>query len=104
MAAVVDYDSVIILDFGSQVAHLIARRVRELNVYCTMLSCLSGLDAIKAAGPRVKGLILSGGPASVYEADAPHLHVSVLSTLRCAYPSRWAASFISPTILPPAAA
>jgi GMP synthase-like glutamine amidotransferase len=40
-----------------------------------MHSCLVGLDAIKAAGPRVKGLILSGGPASVYESDAPHLHV-----------------------------
>lgn len=48
----------------------------ELNVYCTMHSCLVGLEAIKAAGPRVKGLILSGGPASVYEADAPHLDVS----------------------------
>ncbi len=60
---------VIILDFGSQYTMLIARRVRELGVYCEILPCTTPLDELKARAPR--GLVLSGGPASVIEAGSP---------------------------------
>ncbi|MFQ5507910.1 MAG: glutamine-hydrolyzing GMP synthase [Leptospirillia bacterium] len=62
-------DNILILDFGSQVTQLIARRIREANVYSEILPCTASLDEIKAQRP--KGIILSGGPASVYEDGAP---------------------------------
>lgn len=65
------HEVVIILDFGSQYTHLIARRLRECNVYCELHSYALPLATIKAINP--KGIILSGGPAAVYEADAPHV-------------------------------
>ncbi|HIN84934.1 MAG TPA: glutamine-hydrolyzing GMP synthase, partial [Myxococcales bacterium] len=60
---------ILILDFGSQTTQLIARRVREAKVYCEIHPYTMALDAIKAFNPR--GIILSGGPASVYDEDAP---------------------------------
>lgn len=60
-------DKILILDFGSQVTQLIARRVREAHVYCELHSFDMPLDKIKAFNP--KGIILSGGPNSVYESD-----------------------------------
>ena len=60
-------DKILILDFGSQVAQLIARRVREAHVYCELHPYDMPLDEIKAFNP--KGIILSGGPNSVYESD-----------------------------------
>lgn len=60
---------ILILDFGSQYTQLIARRVREADVYCELHPFDMTLDAIKAFAP--KGIILSGGPKSVYEPDAP---------------------------------
>ncbi|MEP7200589.1 MAG: glutamine-hydrolyzing GMP synthase [Chloroflexota bacterium] len=63
--------SIVILDFGSQTAQLIARRVRELNVYCELLPHDAPRAEIERLAPR--GVILSGGPASVYEARAPQL-------------------------------
>jgi len=60
---------ILILDFGSQTTQLIARRVRELKVYCEMHPFNMPLDEIKAFAPQ--GIILSGGPASVYEKGAP---------------------------------
>ncbi|HGS8518480.1 TPA: glutamine-hydrolyzing GMP synthase, partial [Neisseria gonorrhoeae] len=60
-------DKILILDFGSQVTRLIARRVREAHVYCELHSFDMPLDEIKAFNP--KGIILSGGPNSVYESD-----------------------------------
>jgi GMP synthase (glutamine-hydrolysing) len=62
-------ERVLVLDFGSQYAQLIARRVREQNVYCQIVR--HDLKAVQIAGYRPKGIILSGGPASVYEAGAP---------------------------------
>ncbi len=59
----------LILDFGSQVTQLIARRLREAGVYCEIFPYTAAPDRIAAFGPR--GLILSGGPASVAEAGAP---------------------------------
>jgi GMP synthase (glutamine-hydrolysing) len=58
-----------IIDFGSQYAQLIARRVREAGVYSLLVSPSIGLDELKAMKPR--GIILSGGPSSVYEDGAP---------------------------------
>ncbi len=63
-------DNILILDFGSQVTQLIARRVRESSVYSEILPFNASIEEIKARKP--KGLILSGGPSSAYDADAPH--------------------------------
>ena len=62
-------DTIAILDFGSQYSRLIARRVREQNVYCEILPPDATRDAIKDVD--LAGIILSGGPASVYEDGAP---------------------------------
>jgi GMP synthase (glutamine-hydrolysing) len=62
-------ERVLVLDFGSQYAQLIARRVREQHVYCEIVRHDVTADRIKALAPR--GIILSGGPSSVYEAGAP---------------------------------
>lgn len=64
-----------IMDFGSQYSHLIARRVRELNVFCELYSCQVQAETI--AANNVIGIILSGGPASVYDEDAPHVSEGV---------------------------
>ena len=60
---------VIILDFGSQYTQLIARKIRELNVFSRILSHDSTLDDIMMYQPNA--IILSGGPSSVYELNAP---------------------------------
>jgi GMP synthase (glutamine-hydrolysing) len=62
-------ERVLVLDFGSQYAQLIARRVREQNVYCEIVKHDISVERIREHNPQ--GLILSGGPASVYEQDAP---------------------------------
>lgn len=60
---------VIVLDFGGQYNQLVARRVRECNVYCEIYSYKTDIEKIKAMNP--KGIILTGGPNSCYEPDAP---------------------------------
>lgn len=67
---------VIIIDFGSQVTQLIARRVREAGVYSEIHPCQVSADKIKAMNPDA--IILSGGPASVGEQDAPALDMGLL--------------------------
>lgn len=62
-------DMIIVLDFGSQYTQLIARRIREQRVYCEIQPYTLSLADIEKISP--KGIILSGGPASVYEKDAP---------------------------------
>ncbi|MGA7342754.1 MAG: glutamine-hydrolyzing GMP synthase [Terracidiphilus sp.] len=64
-----DTQTVVILDFGSQYTQLIARRIRELNVFSVVLPCTVPLGEIQALHPV--GIVLSGGPSSVYDADAP---------------------------------
>ena len=63
------YPSILILDFGSQYSELIARRIREANVFSVVISHLTSSDEIKEINPD--GIILSGGPSSVYENHAP---------------------------------
>ena len=75
------HDTILILDFGSQYTQLIARRVRESNVYCEILPFDTPKETILAREP--KGIILSGGPASVYDADAPKLSYGLLDVFRC---------------------
>ncbi len=62
---------ILVLDFGSQYTMLIARRIRELGVYCEIWPCTTAADRIAAFGAN--GVILSGGPASVYDTGAPQL-------------------------------
>lgn len=71
-------DSIAILDFGSQYAQLIARRVREAHVYCELFAWDTPADKVLALKP--KGFILSGGPRSVYEDGAPHIQKFILDS------------------------
>jgi GMP synthase (glutamine-hydrolysing) len=73
-------ETVVILDFGSQYSQLIARRVREAEVYCELIPYHTRSEAVARLNPA--GYILSGGPASVYEPGAPHLPDYVLSSGR----------------------
>ena len=61
-------ERVLVLDFGSQYAQLIARRVREQNVFCEIVRHDISVERIRQHDPR--GLILSGGPSSVYDQDS----------------------------------
>ncbi|MCR5691187.1 MAG: glutamine-hydrolyzing GMP synthase, partial [Eubacterium sp.] len=64
-----DKELVIVIDFGGQYNQLVARRVRECNVYCEIYSYKTDLQKIKEMNP--KGIILTGGPNSCYEEDSP---------------------------------
>jgi len=75
------HEIVIILDFGSQYTQLIARRVREAGVYCEILPFNTPVEKILARKP--KGLILSGGPSSVYQEGAPRPDAKLLPLLEC---------------------
>jgi len=66
-----DRDTIVILDFGSQYTQLIARRLRELQVYSEIVPPSTTMAALRARGPR--GIVLSGGPDSVYEKGAPRV-------------------------------
>lgn len=74
-------ETILIVDFGSQIAQLIARRVRELQVYCVMQpwSTISA-EWFSAHTSSVKGIILSGGPESVTHSDAPLVHDVLLTS------------------------
>jgi GMP synthase (glutamine-hydrolysing) len=65
----VNQEKVIVIDFGGQYNQLVARRVRECNVYCEIYSYKTNIEKIKEMNP--KGIILTGGPNSCYEADSP---------------------------------
>jgi GMP synthase (glutamine-hydrolysing) len=73
----VDTSTILILDFGSQYTQLIARRIREFNVFSVVQPATFPLEQIKALAPR--GIILSGGPCSVYDADAPAADPALLA-------------------------
>lgn len=63
------HETIVIIDFGSQYSMLIARRIRALNVYCELVPHTASWEQVQALNP--KGFILSGGPASVTESNAP---------------------------------
>src|SRR2546428_13340327 len=65
-----DHETVLILDFGGQYTQLIARRVRELGVYSEIVPFNISAEELREKNPR--GIILSGGPSSVYDEGAPH--------------------------------
>ena len=72
-----DTSSIVILDFGSQYTQLIARRIREQNVFSVVLPCTAPIEEIRAQKPL--GIILSGGPCSVYDSDAPPADPKILN-------------------------
>src|SRR5579859_1841198 len=69
-------EMIAILDFGSQYSHLIARRVRECRVFCELLPASTTLDELRRLG--AKGVILSGGPDSVYDPGARRVDQAIL--------------------------
>jgi len=76
-----EHETIIVLDFGSQYTQLIARRVREAGVYCEILPFNAPAELICSKKPA--GLILSGGPASVYNEDAPRPTGDILERVDC---------------------
>src|SRR3982751_1469344 len=67
-------ETILILDFGSQYTQLIARRIRELNVYCE----IHPFNKVPEISDNVKGVILSGGPSSVRDDNAPLIDTHLL--------------------------
>jgi GMP synthase (glutamine-hydrolysing) len=88
-----DTGGIVVLDFGGQYTQLIARRIREQQVFSAILPCTATLDAISKFEPA--GIILSGGPSSVYDPDAPRCDPGVLSmglpVLGICYGMQWIA-------------
>ena len=74
------HQTVLVLDFGSQTTQLIARRVREAGVYCEIHPYTLPLERVRALAPE--GIILSGGPASVYDEGSPQLDPALLDLTR----------------------
>jgi GMP synthase (glutamine-hydrolysing) len=74
-----NYDKVIVLDYGSQYNHLIARRVREIGVYSELMTNKLKYDDIKK-DPYIKGIILSGGPNSVYDKGAFDIDIDIINS------------------------
>src|SRR2546422_10156608 len=84
---------VVVLDFGGQYTQLIARRIREQQVFSAILPCNSQMEEIQKLEPA--GIVLSGGPSSVYDADAPKCDPQVLElgipVLGICYGMQWVA-------------
>ncbi len=93
---------IVVLDFGGQYTQLIARRIREQRVFSAILPCTSGVEEILAYEPA--GIVLSGGPSSVYDADAPKCDPEVLSTgvpvLGICYGMHWITKVLGGTVEP----
>ena len=82
-------DKIIIIDFGSQFTQLIARRIRELNVFCEIISHKE--ISVSKINNHVKGLILSGGPLNVYEKEKFSFDIK-------SYPNPWVVKLNSQNI------
>src|SRR6201981_3899820 len=68
---------IVVRDFGGQYTQLIARRIREQQVFSAVLPCTSSIEEIRKLDPA--GIVLSGGPSSVYDADAPKCDPKLLT-------------------------
>ena len=71
------HERVLVLDFGGQYNQLIARRVREQNVYCDLKPCDMSIEEIKKYNPM--GIIFTGGPNSVYDENSPHVDPEIFN-------------------------
>lgn len=93
---------IVVLDFGGQYTQLIARRIREQRVFSAILPCSSRVQDILAYEPA--GIVLSGGPSSVYDSDAPKCDPEVLSTgvpvLGICYGMHWITKVLGGTVEP----
>jgi GMP synthase (glutamine-hydrolysing) len=93
---------IVVLDFGGQYTQLIARRVREQQVFSAILPCTTSLDEIRKLEPA--GIILSGGPSSVYDKDAPKCDPTVLAmgipVLGICYGMQWVAKNLGGKVEP----
>ena len=93
---------IVVLDFGGQYTQLIARRVRDLEVFSAILPCNAPLDEIRAHQPV--GIVLSGGPCSVYDANAPVCDPKVLElgipVLGICYGMQWMARTLGGKVAP----
>ncbi|HTV60341.1 MAG TPA: glutamine-hydrolyzing GMP synthase [Verrucomicrobiae bacterium] len=91
--AVTTRGGIVVLDFGGQYTQLIARRIREQEVFSAILPCNAKLEEVKALEPA--GIVLSGGPSSVYDADAPNCDARMLAlgvpVLGICYGMQWMA-------------
>lgn len=91
---------VLILDFGSQYTQLIARRIREQKVYCEIQPCHWSIAKIREFAPQ--GIVLSGGPASVYEKDAPVADIGIVDLrvpiLGICYGMQWLSQSLKGTV------
>ncbi len=91
---------VVVLDFGGQYTQLIARRIREQQVFSAVLPCTSSIEEIRKLEPA--GIILSGGPSSVYDADAPKCDPKVLAlgipVLGICYGMQWITRTLGGTV------
>ena len=94
--------TIVILDFGAQYTQLIARRVREFNVFSVVVPCTASVQQVKALAPT--GIILSGGPSSVYDTDAPKASADLLQlglpTLGICYGMQWMAQHLGGRVEP----
>jgi GMP synthase (glutamine-hydrolysing) len=79
--SIYEHETVLILDFGSQYTQLIARRVREAGVFCEIKPYNISLEEVLGRSP--KGIILSGSPASVYDAGSPQVPEHLLENVQC---------------------
>src|SRR5207253_1638499 len=75
------HETIIILDFGSQYTQLIARRIRESGVFCEVLPYNTPLREIEKR--ELRGVILSGGPSSVYDEGSPRVPIDLLVKIKC---------------------
>jgi len=99
-------DTILVLDLGGQYCHLISRRIRENKVYSKIVSHDITTDEIQALERQynIRGLVLSGGPLSVYEKNAPKLHSKILELnlpiLGLCYGHQFIAQILGGTVLP----
>ena len=74
------HETLLVVDFGSQVTQLIARRIRELGVYAEIVPCQRASERLASLGKSVRGIVLSGGPSSIYD-DGAHGEAGATVTL-----------------------